>query len=232
VPPAPFRHPGRPHRGSTIGPEALARQCDERELTQLRDEPLTYRADNLAMAQRDAAAAYREDMAQGPFGVRRRGRVALCLGAVSLVTAGCGSLASGSGATASATPSLSASPPWGKVQAGIDSDGRSVTLQVGQTLVVSLPAGWTAPAAGPAQTDTAPSLQPLRTDVARGFPVGGQSYSRFTAIRVGMAVVSANTDATCLHMTPRCAIPQQLFELHVIVHPVPGGGGGPLPKGT
>ncbi len=107
--------------------------------------------------------------------------------------------------------------------------GQVVTLHVGQRLVVTLGDGWAAPSARSVARDPEPPLQPLSTVRAVGYPAGA-AVATFIAVRPGAALVSAHTDAACLHSTPPCAIAQQVFHLSVQVTPVPGTGSGPLPK--
>lgn len=139
------------------------------------------------------------------------------------------------GAAPSSQPSSQPSFGTGRspdvVRIGLEASGRTLTLHVGQRLVVSLPVQWTAPVAQAAPTDPTRALVPLRTDSATGFPAAGPAVASFTATRVGTAVVTARTDAACLHETPTCLLPQQLFTVRVEVRPVPGQGAGPLPMG-
>lgn len=104
-----------------------------------------------------------------------------------------------------------------------------VTLRVGQRLVVTLGDGWAAPSAHSVAPDSQPRLQPLSRQQAVGYPAG-PAVATFIAVRPGVALVFAPTDALCRHSTPRCAIVQQVFDLSVHVTPVPGTGSGPLPK--
>lgn len=116
-----------------------------------------------------------------------------------------------------------------EVVVGYAERGQVVTLHVGQRLVVTLGDGWVAPAAHSVARDPEPPLQSLSTVRAVGYPAG-PAVSRFIAVRPGAALVSAHTDAACLHGAPPCAIAQQVFDLSVQVTPVPGTGSGPLPK--
>ncbi len=117
----------------------------------------------------------------------------------------------------------------GEVVVGYAERGQVVTLHVGQRLVVTLGAGWAAPAAHAVAGEPQPPLQPLSTVRAVGFPAG-PAVAAFLAVRPGGALVSAHTDAACLHGSPPCTIAQQVFDLTVQVTPVPGTGSGPLPK--
>ena len=95
--------------------------------------------------------------------------------------------------------------------------------------MVDLPEHWTAPAARAREVSVTAPMQPLQRGRAHGFPVPGPASATFTAVRVGYAVVTAETDYACLHTTPACAVPQQLFTITVKVLPSPGKGAGPLP---
>ena len=113
--------------------------------------------------------------------------------------------------------------------AGLAAAGTVIVVHVGQRLVVGLAGRWTAPVARVREATPTASLQPLRRDQAQGFPLPGPASATFTAVRVGWAVVTAKTDDSCLHATPACALPQQVFTLTVHVLPRPGEGAGPLP---
>lgn len=103
-------------------------------------------------------------------------------------------------------------------------------LLIGQRLVVTLATNWTAPQATFATASVTSALQPLRTDSSAGFPARVIAASTFTAIRVGEAAVMAHTDYACLHVSPRCAVAQEMFTVTIRVLPGPGHGAGPLPR--
>ena len=46
---------------------------------------------------------------------------------------------------------------------------------------------------------------------------GGSALAVFTAVGTGGTTVSATTDAPCFHTQPVCEIPQQGFEIYVVV---------------
>ena len=117
----------------------------------------------------------------------------------------------------------------GAAHAGLAANGTIILVHVGQRLVVDLAEHWTAPTARAKEGSATAPLQPLRRDRARGFPVPGPASATFTAVRVGWAVVSAETDYACLHTTPACALSQQQFTITVKVLPSQGKGAGPLP---
>jgi hypothetical protein len=112
---------------------------------------------------------------------------------------------------------------------GLSANGSLLVLQVGQQLRVVLGPDWTAPRPVAADAVTAP-LQPLRTDSVVGYPAPGPASATFTAVRPGVAQVSARTDSGCLHTHPMCALPVRLFSLTVKVLPAPGTPAGPLPQ--
>jgi len=117
-------------------------------------------------------------------------------------------------------PTPAASPPGASVvRLGPEANGGATTLRVGQQLLVTLGASWTAPRAQTPASDLGATLQPLRTDTAVGFPGSGPATASFTAVRVGQAVVTAHTGAGT----------QGSFEVSVLVQPVSGRGAGPLP---
>ncbi len=95
-----------------------------------------------------------------------------------------------------------------------------VALQVGQQLVVTLGPGWSSPRAQTPAGDTGAAIQPLRTDSSSGASdsaAGSVGSAVFTAVRVGQALVSAHASTGAD------------FTMTVVVQPVPGQSGGPLP---
>ena len=103
------------------------------------------------------------------------------------------------------------------VQVDAAAGGRTVALQVGQQLVVTLGPGWSLPRAQTPASDTGAAVQPLRTDSTLGAADPAAGSTVFTAVRVGQAVVfaQASTGAD--------------FTIAVVVQPVPGQRAGPLP---
>jgi len=95
--------------------------------------------------------------------------------------------------------------------------GRTVTLLVGQTLAVSLPASYR-----PA-TATGSGLSPLLS--SGGFPTGQPFTALYRAVAPGSIDLSSQTDYACLHATPPCALPIALWVVHVQVVDVSNGGG-------
>ena len=103
------------------------------------------------------------------------------------------------------------------IQVGLDSNGQSVDLTVGQRLVLTLGPDWTPPAVtGP---PAAPTTDPLQTESSVGFPEPQPAAATFLALRPGTETVTATTDYTCLHTTPMCTLPQQSFNITARVHP-------------
>jgi hypothetical protein len=112
---------------------------------------------------------------------------------------------------------------------GVNENGKTVTVRIGQRLQVVLAANWTPPQAHASGSGTA-ALSPLRTDSAQGYPDAVPGAAIFTAIRTGTAIITAHTDFACLHTTPRCLPPQQSFTVTVRVLAASGSGTGPLPS--
>lgn len=96
--------------------------------------------------------------------------------------------------------------------------GQTVLLQVGQQLVVTLGTGWSTPRANMPAADAGSAIQPLRTDTAAVPPHASSPSTVFTALRVGQAVVVAQSAAG------------SKFAISVVVQPGPGQQAGPLPK--
>jgi hypothetical protein len=95
-------------------------------------------------------------------------------------------------------------------------DGATVTLRVGQHLVLTLAGSWTPPRAAPSPGAVA---APLRTDTSRGYPVAPPATAQFSAVATGTAQVTALTDAACFHTSPRCLMAQRMFAVRVYVLP-------------
>jgi hypothetical protein len=155
-------------------------------------------------------------------------------GGASAGGASAGGASAGGGGVSSHPPTplrtaTSGSSELGVVHAGLAANGTSIVVHVGQRLVVDLADHWTAPAARAREASVTAPLQPLRRGLAQGFPVPGPASATFTAVRVGWALVTAETDYACLHAVPACALPQQSFTITVKVLPSPGKGAGPPP---
>jgi hypothetical protein len=93
-----------------------------------------------------------------------------------------------------------------------ETDSRTaVSLRVGDTLVVSLPARYQpTKVTGPALTFQQSS---------GGFPTGQPLLARYAAAQPGTVDVTTMTDAACLHTPPYCAMPQLQWIVHVTVTP-------------
>lgn len=95
--------------------------------------------------------------------------------------------------------------------------GHTVTLLVGQTLLVSLPATY--------RPITAKGSGLSLLSSSGGFPTGQPAAARYRAVAPGSIDLSSQTDYTCLHTTPPCAVPIALWAVHVQVVDVSHSGG-------
>lgn len=87
--------------------------------------------------------------------------------------------------------------------------GTSVVLRTGESVRVMLPAEFVVPhAQGDAVT---------RTAAVGGYPSGREAEATFTASRPGRAELLSMTDYPCLHSTPRCALPQQIWSVQLAI---------------
>ena len=84
-----------------------------------------------------------------------------------------------------------------------------MTLRVGETFNVTLPTEY-----DPA---TSSDADVVRTSVAGGYPSGQTMRATFRAAQRGRADVTSETDYACLHTTPRCAVAQRIWVVHVNV---------------
>jgi hypothetical protein len=106
--------------------------------------------------------------------------------------------------------SPSATPPSGADVTVTAADIQStVTLLVGQTLGVSLPANFKLPVV------SGSALAPLSS--SGGYPTTQSVSALYRAVAPGQVDVSSQTDAECLHATPPCAIAVALWVVHVKV---------------
>ncbi|MBP2708553.1 cellulose binding domain-containing protein [Microbispora sp. RL4-1S] len=88
-------------------------------------------------------------------------------------------------------------------------NGKTITVRVGQTLGLSLPAAYRpAAVSGPAL---------VKALTRGGYPTDQPLFEVYRTGTVGSADVSTVTDYACLHTTPRCALPQKLWQVHVDV---------------
>jgi len=87
--------------------------------------------------------------------------------------------------------------------------GSTVTVKVGQTVAVSLGADYRP------TTVSGPALVLVST--SGGYPTGQPLAESYRAQATGSVDLSTMTDYACLHTTPRCAVPQRLWRVHVNV---------------
>jgi hypothetical protein len=101
---------------------------------------------------------------------------------------------------------------------------RSLLTQAGSGLTVLLPLGaevtvvltpamqgamWDQPAASGGAV--------VRVSVTGGYPSHQPASAVFRAAAPGTARLTSLSDFACLHETPRCAVPQQVWEVTVLV---------------
>jgi hypothetical protein len=96
------------------------------------------------------------------------------------------------------------------VVVGEGDSGTQVSLRPGQRLRVSLGADYT-----PLETSADGALAPVDAD--GGYPTGHPLTTVLTAVTPGEVSLSSATDATCLHESPPCSLPQQEWTLSVTV---------------
>lgn len=143
--------------------------------------------------------------------------------AASGVPPGAGSASAGTGSAAPAItvpgpvtttgPKPAVPPPaTGSVTLTAADNGRVVSVRAGQTVAVVLAPdfeAWHRPAAAGGA---------LRgVSASGGFPGRQPARAVFVAVAPGTAVLSAESDAACLHAHPRCMIAQQLWHVTVRV---------------
>jgi hypothetical protein len=88
--------------------------------------------------------------------------------------------------------------------------GKTFELRVGDSIRVELGRDYEQPSARPGGV-----LE--RTSATGGYPTGAEMRATFRAVAAGSADVESSTDYACLHATPSCALPQQLWSVHVVV---------------
>lgn len=116
----------------------------------------------------------------------------------------------GTGASAAVTRPTVAPACRTTVTVTESDDEAVITLLIGQTLVVSLPSSYQPPA-------VVPENVLVQRCVDGGYPTGRPLVVGFVAAAPGQATISTITDARCLHTSPRCAIPQRLWRIHIVV---------------
>lgn len=92
-----------------------------------------------------------------------------------------------------------------------ESDNETVVaLLIGRTLGVRLPSSYQPLA-------VVPENVLVHRCVDGGYPTGRPLVASFAATASGQVTVSTITDAWCLHANPRCAMPQRLWTIRVVV---------------
>jgi hypothetical protein len=86
----------------------------------------------------------------------------------------------------------------------------TVSLHVGDTLVVSLPSPYLPPT-------VSPSGALVASDVTGGYPTGQPMVAHYAAVAPGQVDVSTLTDAACNHQPLPCPSPQVRWVVHVTV---------------
>jgi len=110
----------------------------------------------------------------------------------------------GSTQTPTPTPTLTGARTLTEADAGT-----TIVLKVGESVEVSLGAEYTPPSSDGHAVE--------RTSSSGGYPTGRPLRATFRAVQRGNADISSSTDYACLHATPSCALPQQLWSVHVTV---------------
>lgn len=113
--------------------------------------------------------------------------------------------------------SQSVTPTGSTINVGPGDNGGTFTMLVGQTLTVSLPNYYD-------PTKVSGNSLALVSSTG-GFPTGQPLVAVYRAVAGGLVDVSSQTDATCLHTSPPCAIPVALWIVHVKVIGAPASGG-------
>ncbi len=104
----------------------------------------------------------------------------------------------------------SASSTGRTVTVGTAANHTTVSLRVGDTLVVSLPYNYDPPTVKPAGVLGA-------GDVTGGYPTSQPLVARYPAVAAGSADVTTTTDGPCIHLPTPCPSPQWPWTVHVSV---------------
>jgi hypothetical protein len=117
-------------------------------------------------------------------------------------------------ATATPIPVESSPSPTGlPARPVIQADnGKTFQLTVGQQITVVLdtpPMMWDQP--------TAHGSAVTRVSASGGYPGTTPAQAVFRAVSPGTAQLTSVTDMQCLHATPRCLPPQQIWSVSVVV---------------
>jgi hypothetical protein len=142
-----------------------------------------------------------------------RPRIAIAAAALAFVSSACGAGTTQPNATGNSTPSPKPSKSLVRV-VGTDDAGSTVEVKVDESLRVELSSDYGPPTARPAGIVE-------RTSVDGGYPTGRPMVAVFRATAPGTADIESTTDYACLHATPRCMLPQQLWSIHVVVRVSP-----------
>jgi cellulose binding protein with CBM2 domain len=113
------------------------------------------------------------------------------------------------GAVTPTTPTSSAPPDDADVTVTQADSQRTVTLQVGQTLAVSLGAEFLPP------TVSGGALAPAST--TGGYPSGRPLAALYRAVAPGSVDITTHSDYACLHSSPPCTVPIFGWTVHVNV---------------
>ena len=130
-------------------------------------------------------------------------------------------VASAGGATATLVPVASSPSPTAPPTAGAVTpagpltqadNGKTLQLTVGQQITVVLtrsPMTWDQP--------TAQGSAVTRVSASGGYPGTTPARAVFRAVAPGTAQLTSVTDMQCLHATPRCSVPQEVWTVRVVV---------------
>jgi hypothetical protein len=125
--------------------------------------------------------------------------------------------------TVTATPRPAGTASWqppgpppartGPVTLTTADNGAAVRLHAGQQVAVALASAGSFSWHVPAATGTAVR----RVSASGGYPGRQPARAAFAAIRSGRAMLTATDDTACLHGQPACQLPQQQWQVTVIV---------------
>ena len=90
-----------------------------------------------------------------------------------------------------------------------EDSGSTVVLKVGESVRVTLSSDYHQPEAQGSAVE--------RRAASGGYPTSGPAIATFVAVARGSAELTSTTDYGCLHATPSCALPQQLWSARITV---------------
>ncbi len=170
-----------------------------------------------------AAASSATVIVATPAGAATAGSATAGSATAGAATAGAATVAAptAGGATATLVPVTSSPSPTGPptsatvIPAGPVTradDGKTFQLAVGQQVTVVL-------AASPMMWDqpTAQGSAVTRVSASGGYPGTAPAQAVFRAVAPGTAQLTSATDMRCLHATPRCSVPQEIWSVTVVV---------------